>query len=146
MAVFYSLYGLAKGSGSWQKINLSLEKGKELKEKCSKSFDQYCLSFEHWHTDICIHIDTHACPLFLLCNTEESWQNGRKHAQSSQGRILCQQPRTIKGVKVLPSLNCSRSAKWEPKLSTSFSEQNSLNLLCYNTPDRESFEQLHQDK
>lgn len=87
---------------------------------------------------------THAHPLSLLCNTEESWQNGRKHARSGQGRIWCQQPRTIKGVKVLPSLNCSRSAKWEPKLSTSFSEQNCLNLLCCNTPDRESFEQSHQ--
>lgn len=65
------------------------------------------------------------------CNTEESWQNGRKHAQTGQGRIWCQQPRTIKGVKVLPSLNCSRSAKWEPKLFTSFSEQNCLSVLCY---------------
>lgn len=56
------------------------------------------------------------------CNREESWQNGRKHAQTGQGRMWCQQPRTIKGVKVLPSLNCSTSVKWEPKLSTSFSE------------------------
>lgn len=63
-------------------------------------------------------------------NTEESWQNGRKHAQTGQGRIWCQQPRTIKGVKVLPSLNCSRSVKWEPKLFTSFSELNCLSVLC----------------
>ena len=69
-------------------------------------------------------------------NTEESWQNGRKHAQTGQGRIWCQQPRTIKGVKVLPSLNCSRSVKWEPKLFTSFSEQNCLSVLCC-TPHRE---------
>lgn len=135
-----------RGNGSWQKIDLSLEKGKELKDKCSKSLDCSCLSFEHSHTDICAHIYRHAHPLSCLCNTEESWQNGRKHAQSGQGRILCQQPRTIKGVKVLPSLNCSRSAKWEPKLSTSFSAQNCLNLLCCNTPDRESFEKLHQEQ
>lgn len=69
-------------------------------------------------------------------NTEESWQNGRKHAQTGQGRIWCQQPRTIKGVKVLPSLNCSRSVKWEPKLFTSFSEQKCLSVL-YCTPHTE---------
>ena len=68
-------------------------------------------------------------PQIAPSNTEESWQNGRKHAQAGQGRIWCQQPRTIKGVKVLPSLNCSRSVKWEPKLFTSFSEQNCLRAL-----------------
>lgn len=58
--------------------------------------------------------------------TEESWQNGRKRAQTGQGRMWCQRPQTIKGAKVLPSLNCSSSVKWEPKLSTSFSEQSRL--------------------
>lgn len=85
---------------------------------------------------------THSVHLPLSI-TAASWQNGRKHALSGQGRRWCQQPRTIKGVKVLPSLNCSRSAKWEPKLFTSFSEQTFLNLFCCYTSDRGPFEQNH---
>lgn len=71
--------------------------------------------FPEWHTLL---------PLFLLSlslpptnppsNTEEltEWQETRT---GWSGKIWCQQPRTIKGVKVLPSLNCSRSVKWELK-------------------------------
>lgn len=51
-----------RGSGSWQKIDLSLQKGKELMDKCSRSLNRSCLSsYIHTQTYTRAHTHTHTC-------------------------------------------------------------------------------------
>lgn len=85
---------------------LALEK--EERDNDSKTF--YILKLNSLYTSI--------SGMILPSNT--TGQSNRKHTETrtnteSRGRIWLQQPQTIKGVKVLPFLNCSRVHKMGTK-------------------------------
>lgn len=72
-----------RGSGSWQKIDQRLEKGKELMAKHSRSLDRCCLSLVRSRTDVPTraHIHTHTCtpavPSLQHRRISTEWQETR---------------------------------------------------------------------